>query len=328
MFTASTETARPVGTVARLGAAAAVLVSGLVHLQLYFDGYRDFPNENLGRSFLFHSIVAVVLVALLVLRRGIVVRAAAALLMVGALAAFAKSRTGSGIFDFVEKGFSPAPQAALAVIAEVVAVVLLAATFLSAVGPGERLDRRLAAGAAGAALVLAVIGAVAWAQSDTPAQEAGPASSAPATTAATTTTPPTTAPPTTVPATTEMAMPGTDPAPTSTSAAATTTVAPTTTAPTTTTTAPAAAPAADGVVVVSIVDFAFEEAALSVPVGTTVRWVNDDAFDHTVVAADDSFESETMDSGDTFEFTFTTAGEFPYVCGIHPSMLATVTVTA
>ena len=37
------------GTVARLVAAAAVLVSGLVHLQLYFDGYRDYPDANLGQ---------------------------------------------------------------------------------------------------------------------------------------------------------------------------------------------------------------------------------------------------------------------------------------
>ena len=36
------------GTAARLLAAAAILVGGLVHLQLYFDGYRSLPDPNLG----------------------------------------------------------------------------------------------------------------------------------------------------------------------------------------------------------------------------------------------------------------------------------------
>jgi hypothetical protein len=48
-------------------AAAMLVVSGIVHLRLYSDGYRDFPNENLGRSFLLNAIAcAVVAVVLLV----------------------------------------------------------------------------------------------------------------------------------------------------------------------------------------------------------------------------------------------------------------------
>jgi plastocyanin len=78
---------------------------------------------------------------------------------------------------------------------------------------------------------------------------------------------------------------------------------------------------------VTIVDFAFDAAVLEVPVGTTVRWVNNDQFAHSVVAADDSFVSDNLQTGATFEFTFNSVGTFDYICGIHPSMLGQVKVT-
>jgi len=77
---------------------------------------------------------------------------------------------------------------------------------------------------------------------------------------------------------------------------------------------------------ISIVDFNFDPAEMEVPVGTTVRWTNNDSFDHNVKADDGTFESETLGGGDTFEFTFETAGTFAYICGIHPSMQGTITV--
>lgn len=85
--------------------------------------------------------------------------------------------------------------------------------------------------------------------------------------------------------------------------------------------------AAAGAMAVNIVDFAFEPAALEVPAGSTVTWTNNNTFDHTVVADDGSFESENMEPGDTFSFEFPAAGEFPYICGIHPQMVASITVT-
>jgi len=77
---------------------------------------------------------------------------------------------------------------------------------------------------------------------------------------------------------------------------------------------------------ISIVDFNFDPAEMEVPVGTTVRWTNNDSFDHNVNADDGTFESETLGGGDTFEFTFETAGTFSYICGIHPSMQGMITV--
>ena len=98
-----------VGTVCRIGAAVAVLVSGLVHLQLYLDGYRDFPNQSLGRSFLLNVVASAVVAVALVWRRELVVRLAAAGLLVGTLVAFALSRSDRGIFGFTERGLEPSP---------------------------------------------------------------------------------------------------------------------------------------------------------------------------------------------------------------------------
>ena len=78
---------------------------------------------------------------------------------------------------------------------------------------------------------------------------------------------------------------------------------------------------------VSIDNFAFAPATLTVPVGSTVTWTNRDEEPHTVVANDGSFHSPGMDSQVTFSHTFAKAGMFDYVCSIHPFMHATVVVT-
>lgn len=82
---------------------------------------------------------------------------------------------------------------------------------------------------------------------------------------------------------------------------------------------------------VSIHNYAFNPANLTVSVGTTVTWTNDDGFAHTVTSlssAPVSFNSGTLNSGATYSFTFTTAGVYPYYCQIHPFMLGNVTVKA
>lgn len=77
---------------------------------------------------------------------------------------------------------------------------------------------------------------------------------------------------------------------------------------------------------ISIKNFSFGE-TLTVPVGTTVVWTNEDSMDHTVTASDNSFDSGTFGQGDTFSFTFTEAGSFDYICALHPNMKGNVTVT-
>ena len=78
---------------------------------------------------------------------------------------------------------------------------------------------------------------------------------------------------------------------------------------------------------VSIDNFAFAPATLTVKVGSTVTWTNRDEEPHTVAASDGSFHSPGMGTGATFSHTFGTAGKFDYVCSIHPMMHGTVVVT-
>ncbi len=77
---------------------------------------------------------------------------------------------------------------------------------------------------------------------------------------------------------------------------------------------------------VSIVDFAFVPADLTIELGTTVRWTNNDAVPHTTTSNGDTWDSGNMVPGGTFSFTFSSVGEYPYVCTIHPSMTGTITV--
>ncbi|MFV8165991.1 cupredoxin domain-containing protein [Mycobacterium sp. 134] len=78
---------------------------------------------------------------------------------------------------------------------------------------------------------------------------------------------------------------------------------------------------------VSIGNFAFAPAMLTVHRGDTVTWTNHDEEPHTVVADDGSFRSPGMDANATFSFTFTNPGNYDYICSIHPVMHGTVVVT-
>jgi plastocyanin len=90
------------------------------------------------------------------------------------------------------------------------------------------------------------------------------------------------------------------------------------------TTGPAAPVVGDAV---SIDNFAFVPATLSIRVGSTVTWTNHDEEPHTIAASDGSFHSPGMDSQATYSHTFPTAGKFDYICSIHPYMHGTVVVT-
>ena len=59
----------------------------------------------------------------------------------------------------------------------------------------------------------------------------------------------------------------------------------------------------------------------------TVKWRNDDGTTHTVTAdGGGGFNSGNIGDGETFTFTFATAGVYPYHCTIHPTMVGTITV--
>jgi plastocyanin len=97
--------------------------------------------------------------------------------------------------------------------------------------------------------------------------------------------------------------------------------------PTTTTTAATPTTAGSGGAQVTLQNFAFSPASVTVKVGDTVTWTNKDSANHTVTADDGTtFASSTLSSGATFSFTFTKAGTYAYHCSIHTSMTGTITV--
>jgi plastocyanin len=78
-------------------------------------------------------------------------------------------------------------------------------------------------------------------------------------------------------------------------------------------------------IAVSIDNFTFAPMELKLKVGDTVTWTNHDDIPHTVVSAG-KFRSKTLDTDDSFAFTFTTAGDYKYFCSLHPHMTGMIKV--
>jgi plastocyanin len=76
---------------------------------------------------------------------------------------------------------------------------------------------------------------------------------------------------------------------------------------------------------VTIDNFTFTPPELKLKVGDTVTWTNHDDIPHTVVSAG-KFRSKTMDTDNTFTFTFTAAGDYKYFCSLHPHMTGMIKV--
>jgi plastocyanin len=70
----------------------------------------------------------------------------------------------------------------------------------------------------------------------------------------------------------------------------------------------------------------FIPAEITVVPGTTVTWVNKEDMPHTVVDANKGFRSKFIAKDTSFSFTFATAGEYDYLCSIHPNMKGKVIV--
>lgn len=79
---------------------------------------------------------------------------------------------------------------------------------------------------------------------------------------------------------------------------------------------------------VTIANMAFGPSSLSVKVGTTVTWKNNDGYAHTVTSDDGtSFNSGNLAGGASFSYKTITAGTFNYHCSIHSGMTGTLIVT-
>jgi plastocyanin len=77
---------------------------------------------------------------------------------------------------------------------------------------------------------------------------------------------------------------------------------------------------------VTIDNFTFAPAELTVSIGTTVTWDNHDDIPHTVVEKNKLFRSKALDTDESYSFTFTQAGTYDYFCGLHPHMVGKIIV--
>jgi plastocyanin len=90
---------------------------------------------------------------------------------------------------------------------------------------------------------------------------------------------------------------------------------------------PAPAPAAAAPAVVTIEGFAFGGATTAQP-GATVTVQNLDSAPHTMTARDGSFDTGTIGGGESGTLTLPDQpGTYEFFCAIHPSMVASITVT-
>jgi plastocyanin len=62
--------------------------------------------------------------------------------------------------------------------------------------------------------------------------------------------------------------------------------------------------------------FKFDPAEITVPVNTKVDWTNKSGLQHDVKADNGSFKSELLNQNETYSFTFTTPGDFRYICTV------------
>ena len=85
--------------------------------------------------------------------------------------------------------------------------------------------------------------------------------------------------------------------------------------------------AATGPSAVTIIDNDFQPGMIEVAVGAVVSWTNTGSLPHTVTAADGSFDSGFLMTGDGYSLTTTSPGLIEYFCAIHPGMVGAINVT-
>jgi hypothetical protein len=128
-------------SILRFSTAALVGLNGLVHLQLWRDGYQGI--DDIGVLFLANAVAAAVLAVAVLVRPVPVVLAAAGAFSGASLVALVLSRTTGGFLGFREAGWSP--EARQVLVAEVGAMVT-AAWQLALGALNRRRNRRPAPG--------------------------------------------------------------------------------------------------------------------------------------------------------------------------------------
>jgi LPXTG-motif cell wall-anchored protein len=89
---------------------------------------------------------------------------------------------------------------------------------------------------------------------------------------------------------------------------------------------PKAVASANGAV--TIADFNFAPATITINQGDTVTWTNDGPTPHSATSPDGAFDTGIFPRGQSRSHTFDQAGTFAYICTPHPFMKGTVVVQA
>ena len=76
---------------------------------------------------------------------------------------------------------------------------------------------------------------------------------------------------------------------------------------------------------IEIRDFVFSPRSIKVKTGDTITWTNFDIVPHTATANDSSWDSGTLEQGESFILTIAEDMELDYFCVFHPMMKASLT---
>jgi plastocyanin len=88
-----------------------------------------------------------------------------------------------------------------------------------------------------------------------------------------------------------------------------------------------AAASSSGPQAVTIVDYTFRPADLTVAAGTTVEFTNEDSTPHTATSKQSgAFETGPIDTGKSAKVTLEDPGTYAYYCAFHPFMKGTIKV--
>lgn len=83
---------------------------------------------------------------------------------------------------------------------------------------------------------------------------------------------------------------------------------------------------ASATVTVHIQDSAYVPAVVTIAPGTVVRFVNDGSHTHTVTAANGSFDSTGLDTGNAWAYRFSKSGTYAFYCALHTNIRGKIIV--
>lgn len=77
---------------------------------------------------------------------------------------------------------------------------------------------------------------------------------------------------------------------------------------------------------IAIAEFLYAPENVTVAAGSAVIWANEDKAPHTATARDESFDTGTLEKGDSGEIVLDEPGTYEYYCRFHQFMNGTIEV--